>query len=90
MGNKMSDIQKLQNEVLVLKGRAFDLNEVIAQKEGELSVHRQLLSDLCSVLGIDASQPVTPEAVIGAVSSLIPSVEVEKGAEDEAAFGEEA
>lgn len=64
------EIQQLQNEVTRLKSRAYDLTELIGQKQEELNNYATLMGHICQVLGIDGSQGVTPDAIIGAIRAL--------------------
>lgn len=64
--------EQLQNDVLLLKARVFDLNEIIQGKELELGGHRKLLAEICRTLEIDGSQGVKPEAILGAIGALLP------------------
>lgn len=64
--------QQLQNDVLILKARVFDLNEILQGKENELTSHRQLVGQICQLLEIDGSQGVSPDALLGAIRALLP------------------
>lgn len=75
--------QQLQNDVLILKARVFDLNEIIQGKEHELTNHRQLVGQICQLLEIDGSQGVSPDALLGAIKALLPEADEAK-ADDEA------
>ncbi|QJI10906.1 tail fiber chaperone [Buttiauxella phage vB_ButM_GuL6] len=73
--------QQLQNDVLILKARVFDLNEIIQGKEQELTNHRQLVGQICQLLEIDGSQGVSADALIGAIKALLPEADEAKEAE---------
>lgn len=68
---EQNQTQQLQNDVLILKARVFDLNEIIQGKEQELANHRQLVGQICNLLEIDGSQGVAPDALIGAIKALL-------------------
>lgn len=68
----MSDIQKLQNDVNTLKVRVFDLSETLTARDQELGAYRQLLGKICELLEIDGQNGVDPNAVVGAIESLLP------------------
>lgn len=70
--------QQLQNDVLILKARVFDLNEIIQGKETELTNHRQLVGQICQLLEIDGSQGVSADALIGAIKALLPEADEAK------------
>ena len=70
--------QQLQNDVLLLKARVFDLNEIIQGKETELTNHRQLVGQICQLLEIDGSQGVSADALIGAIKALLPEADEAK------------
>lgn len=63
-------IQTLQNDLNTLKVRVFDLNEVITQRDNELTNYRNLLGRICQSLELDGSRGVEPEAVIAAIEAL--------------------
>lgn len=75
---EQTQTQQLQNDVLILKARVFDLNEIIQGKEQELANHRQLVGQICNLLEIDGSQGVAPDALIGAIKALLPQADVAK------------
>lgn len=79
---EQNQTQQLQNDVLILKARVFDLNEIIQAKDQELTNHRQLVGQICGLLEIDGSQGVAPDALIGAIKALLPEADVAK--DDEA------
>lgn len=83
MMNEQNQTQQLQNDVLLLKARVFDLNELLQGKEQELANHRQLVGQICGVLEIDGSQGVSPDALVGAIKALLPEADEAK-ADDEA------
>lgn len=80
---EQNQTQQLQNDVLILKARVFDLNEIIQAKEQELANHRQLVGQICSLLEIDGSQGVSPDALVGAIKALLPAT-AETAGDDEA------
>ncbi|UJB55317.1 tail fiber assembly chaperone [Enterobacter phage vB_EcRAM-01] len=80
---EQNQTQQLQNDVLLLKARVFDLNEIIQGKEQELANHRQLVGQICGLLEIDGSQGVSPDALIGAIKALLPTT-AETAGDDEA------
>lgn len=80
---EQNQTQQLQNDVLILKARVFDLNEIIQGKEQELANHRQLVGQICSLLEIDGSQGVSPDALVGAIKALLPTT-AETAGDDEA------
>lgn len=80
--SEQNQTQQLQNDVLILKARVFDLNEIIQQKEQTLGQHQKLLSQICKLVEIDGSQGVQPEAILGAIEALLP-VKGEDKANDE-------
>lgn len=80
--NEQNQTQQLQNDVLLLKARVFDLNEIIQQKEQDLANHRQLVGQICGLLEIDGSHGVSPDALIGAIKALLP--EPDEAKDDEA------
>lgn len=79
---EQNQTQQLQNDVLLLKARVFDLNEIIQGKDQELANHRQLVGQICGLLEIDGSQGVSPDALIGAIKALLPEADETK-ADDE-------
>ncbi|UIW12485.1 MAG: tail fiber assembly protein [Enterobacter phage ENC20] len=79
---EQNQTQQLQNDVLLLKARVFDLNEIIQGKDQELANHRQLVGQICGLLEIDGSQGVSPDALIGAIKALLPEADEAK-ADDE-------
>lgn len=79
---EQTQTQQLQNDVLLLKARVFDLNEIIQGKDQELANHRQLVGQICGLLEIDGSQGVSPDALIGAIKALLPEADETK-ADDE-------
>lgn len=74
----MNEQNQSQNDILLLKARVFDLNEIIQGKDQELQGHRQLLGQICQILEIDGSQGVTDSAIIGAIKALLPQADVAK------------
>lgn len=74
--NEQNQTQQLQNDVLILKARVFDLNEIIQQKDQDLANHRQLVGQICGLLEIDGSQGVSPDALLGAIKALLPEADV--------------
>lgn len=72
---EQNQTQQLQNDVLLLKARVFDLNEIIQGKDQELANHRQLVGQICGLLEIDGSQGVSPDALIGAIKALLPEAD---------------
>lgn len=79
--NEQNQTQQLQNDVLILKARVFDLNEIIQGKDQELQSHRQLVGQICGLLEIDGSQGVTPDALLGAIKALLPEADETEDAE---------
>ena len=78
----MNEQNQFQNDILMLKARVFDLNEIIQSKEHELTSHRQLLGKICQVLEIDGSQGVSDSAIIGAINALLPQAECDEVSND--------
>ena len=66
------EIQQLKNENTILKARIFDFSEAIQERDQQLQAHQQILGEICKLVGIDGSKGVEPQAVISAVSALIP------------------
>ncbi|MEG1902984.1 MAG: hypothetical protein RR212_01195 [Bacteroidales bacterium] len=75
--------QQLQSDILLLKARVFDLNEIIQGKESELTSHRQLVGQICQLLEIDGSQGVSPDALLGAIRALLPEPDEAESTEKE-------
>lgn len=73
--NEQNQTQQMQSDILLLKARVFDLNEIIQGKDQELQSHRQLVGQICGLLEIDGSQGVTPDALLGAIKALLPESE---------------
>lgn len=63
-------LQQLQSDIILLKSRAFDLNEILGSREEELKQYRNLLGQICNALEIDGSEGVSPEAILGALNAL--------------------
>lgn len=80
---EQNQTQQLQNDVLILKARVFDLNEIIQGKEQELANHRQLVGQICGLLEIDGSQGVSPDALVGAIKALLPATAETASGDDE-------
>lgn len=65
-------IQKLSNEVLVLKGRLVDVSDALQASEESKNGYIQVISEICRVLHIDGSRGVDANFLIGAISALVP------------------
>ncbi|QPI17878.1 chaperone for tail fiber formation [Pectobacterium phage POP12] len=65
--------QQLQNDVLILKSRVFDVQELLAAKQEELNQYASLVKEIIGILGIhDSGEGVTPQSIIEGVKALLP------------------
>lgn len=68
------DIQKLQNEVIILKSRIFDFSEAVQERDNQLNAHRSILGEICKLLSIDGSEGIDGQVVVAAVAALVSPV----------------